>query len=151
MIGVVLCPSDPTQRRRLATDQAVVAGALAVVAALAAAGAGRLRRVRVEGASMEPTLADGDRLLVLAGRRPRPGAVVAVRDPRAPEGRLMVKRVLAVGPRGVDVRGDAPGRSTDSRSFGPVPEALVEGQVVWRYGPAERAGRLPRRVEPGRQ
>lgn len=87
---------------------------------------------------MGATLHPDDRLLVVRGR-PRPGALVAVRDPRRPD-RLLVKRVTAVTATGVEVRGDDPRRSTDSRSFGPVAPADVVGVVVRRYGPAGRAG-----------
>lgn len=90
---------------------------------------------------MEPTLLDGDRLIVLRGLRTRAGALIALHDPRAPQ-RLLVKRVLGVRPGGIDVRGDAPDRSTDSRAFGPVAPELVVGRVVWRYHPSERAGRV---------
>lgn len=106
-----------------------------------AAAATRLTRVVVQGASMEPTLLDGDRLIVLRGLRPRRGALLALHDPRDPQ-RLLVKRVLAVGRSGIEVRGDAPDRSTDSRTFGPVADELVVGRVVWRYHPSERAGRV---------
>jgi len=98
----------------------------------------RPRRVAVEGHSMEPTLSPGDRLLVLRARRPRPGDVVAVRDPR--DGRVLVKRIGALGDDGVVLRGDNPAASTDSRSFGPVPRGAVLGTVVRRYAPAWRAG-----------
>ncbi|MFZ5869402.1 MAG: S24/S26 family peptidase, partial [Actinomycetota bacterium] len=47
---------------------------------------------RVRGVSMEPTLRDGDLLLVRWGARPRPGRLAVV---RLPEGRpLSVKRVV---------------------------------------------------------
>jgi len=122
---------------------------LATVATAATALAARVvRRVEVTGDSMTPTLRAGDRLVVLAppwGARPEPGDVVAVPDPRAP-GRLLVKRVAAVDhARGtVDVRGDAPGASTDSRTFGPVPRASVVGRAVYRYAPPGRTGPLAR-------
>jgi len=117
---------------------ALVAG-LAAVGVLAAALAVRPRRVVVEGRSMEPTLAPGDRLLVVRARRVRAGDVVAVRDPRhAP--RVLVKRVAAVLEDGVVLRGDNPEASTDSRSFGPVPSRAVVGRVVRRYAPSWRAG-----------
>lgn len=87
---------------------------------------------------MGATVRPGDRLVVVR-RRPRPGELVAVHDPRRPE-RLLVKRVAAVGPHGVDVRGDDPDRSTDSRAFGPVAPEAVVGVVVHRYAPAARAG-----------
>lgn len=87
---------------------------------------------------MGATLVPGDRLIVVR-RAPRPGDVVAVRDPRRPD-RLLVKRVCVVGPTGLDVRGDDPDRSTDSRAFGPVPLESVVGVVVHRYAPSDRAG-----------
>ncbi len=122
----------------------LAAGALALGAAVAL-----LRpvgRVEVAGGSMRPALEPGDRLLVVRRRSYRPGAVVAVADPR--DGRLLVKRVTAVdGAGGLVVTGDVPDASTDSRTFGPVPHALVRGQAVHRYAPAARAGRMPR---PGR-
>jgi type IV secretory pathway protease TraF len=73
--------------------------------------------------------------------------VVAVADPLAP-GRLMVKRVHAVGPKGVDVRGDNPEASTDSRQFGLVPRGRLAGRIVYRYGPAGRIGWWPGRMSP---
>jgi nickel-type superoxide dismutase maturation protease len=99
----------------------------------------RPRRVVVRGPSMEPTLAPGDRLLVLRVKRVRAGDVVAVRDP-GDRRRLLVKRVGAVIPGAVVLRGDNPGASTDSRVFGPVPEHAVVGRVVRRYAPEWRAG-----------
>ena len=118
----------------------------AAAAGLAVVGAGRFltsrwRRVVVEGESMLPTLEPGDRLLVLAGGRPRPGALVALQDPRDP-GRVLVKRVgSTVGP-GFEVLGDNPPASTDSRHFGPVPPEALLGRVVHRYAPAHRRGRV---------
>ncbi|MFO1540778.1 MAG: nickel-type superoxide dismutase maturation protease [Chloroflexota bacterium] len=103
-------------------------------------------RVAVAGRSMEPAIADGDWLLVdpdaWQRRPPTPGALVLLGDPRAPE-RLLVKRVHAVLPDGtLDLRGDAPDRSTDSRHFGPVaPDALL-GRPWLRVHPLGRAGRI---------
>jgi nickel-type superoxide dismutase maturation protease len=123
-----------------------------VVATLAALVLARcVRRVEVTGDSMAPALLEGDRLLVVAPPwpgAPAPGDVVAVPDPRSP-GRLLVKRVAGVDwSRGtVEVRGDAPDRSTDSRTFGPVPLASVAGRAVYRYGPPGRSGPLGRPTE----
>jgi nickel-type superoxide dismutase maturation protease len=101
----------------------------------------RVRRVTVEGSSMEPTLAPGDRLVVAPAPRLRPRDIVAVPDPRDPR-RLLVKRVVSVDRhrRLVAVEGDNRDHSTDSRTFGPLPRAAVVGRVVYRYAPAARAG-----------
>ncbi len=88
---------------------------------------------------MEPTLAPGDRLLVVRARGLHAGDVVAVRDPRDSR-RVLVKRIGAVLEDGIVLRGDNPGASTDSRSFGPVPAAAVLGRVVRCYAPSWRAG-----------
>jgi len=98
--------------------------------------------VAVRGDSMEPTLRDGDRVVVRRlGRAPRVGDVILVADPRAPA-RQLVKRVAAIDPRGLALAGDHPDRSTDSRQFGPVDPRSVEGRVVFRYAPLRRAGRI---------
>jgi nickel-type superoxide dismutase maturation protease len=99
----------------------------------------RPRRVVVEGRSMEPTLAPGDRLLVVRARALHPGDVVAVRDPTQSR-RVLVKRVGAVLEDEIVLRGDNPGASTDSRNFGPVPSSAVLGRVVRCYSPSWRAG-----------
>lgn len=118
--------------RRL-TIAAVLGGAL-----LAARGA--VRHVAVAGASMWPTLAPGDRLLLVRRwSRPRPGQLVLVADP-AGEARLWCKRVHAVDASGVDVRGDNPAASTDSRVVGRLPPGAVTPYRAWRYAPAHRAG-----------
>jgi len=113
--------------------------ALAALVVVAAAAVVRPRRVVVEGRSMEPTLAPGDRLLVVRARAVHPGDVVAVRDPSHPR-RVLVKRVGAVLDVGIVLRGDNPGASTDSRSFGPVPARAVLGRVLRCYSPRWRAG-----------
>jgi type IV secretory pathway protease TraF len=64
---------------------------------------------------------------------------VAVRDPTEAR-RVLVKRVGAVLEDGIVLRGDNPGASTDSRSFGPVPSSAVLGRVVRCYSPSWRAG-----------
>jgi signal peptidase I len=90
---------------------------------------------------MEPTLAGGDRLLLLRRRSPQVGDIVAVGDPRA-GGRLLVKRVTAVRGDQILVEGDNRVASTDSGTFGPVDRRAVLGRAVYRYGPPGRSGRL---------
>lgn len=103
---------------------------------------GRLGRVVVDGPSMEPTLASGDRLLLLRLGAPRVGDIIAVTDPR-PGGRLLVKRVAAFQGDQIVVVGDNQSASTDSWDFGPVDRRAVLGRAVYRYGPPGRSGRLP--------
>lgn len=82
---------------------------------------------------MAPTLWPGDQVLcVRRWRRVRPGDLVVVDDP-AGSGRRLVKRVADVRGDLVDLRGDNPGASTDSRTFGPVDVTQVHRLVVRRY------------------
>ena len=99
-----------------------------------------VRRLLVEGSSMTPTLMPGDRLLVVRPLRLRPGDLVAVPDPRH-GGRLLVKRIMTIADGRVELRGDNPGASTDSRDFGAVPTRRVLARVVRRYAPSHRRGR----------
>lgn len=118
-----------------------VSGAVAGLAA-ALAVLRRLDVVEVEGRSMTPALLPGDRLLVesitFAGRTPLPGEVVLAPDPRSPA-RELIKRVAAVHGDRLELLGDAPGASTDSRDFGELPAAAVRWRAVARYWPPHRA------------
>lgn len=113
---------------------------------LAAAWAARrvLDVVEVRGRSMAPSLLPGDRLVVVRRfRQLRRDDVVVVRDPRGGS-RELVKRIVRVGPAGVDLRGDNAAWSTDARTFGLVPEGEIQWQAVARSWPPERIGRIPR-------
>lgn len=90
--------------------------------------------VEVRGPSMAPTLTAGDRLLTLPARRGwlRTGQVVVVADPADPF-HLVVKRLTrTVGDR-VEVRGDDPVRSTDSRHWGSLPAGAVRRIAISRW------------------
>ncbi len=83
------------------------------------------RRVTVEGHSMTPTYEPGERVTALRRWRPvRVGDVVVFRDPRN-ETRWLLKRCVAKSGSLLDLRGDNPDASTDSRDFG-----LVSGRAV---------------------
>jgi len=96
---------------------------------------------------MVPTLEPGDWLLVdpdaYVGMSPAVGDLVLVPDSRVPS-RLLVKRVAEVdrGDHRLFVTGDAPDASTDSRTFGWVDAATVEGHPWFRYWPLRRLGRV---------
>ncbi|WP_026424464.1 S26 family signal peptidase [Actinokineospora inagensis] len=92
-----------------------------------------MRRVRVRGPSMAPTLKDGD-IVVVFGRAPRPGDVVLVTWGHRP-GQLSVKRAVRPDGGGWHVEGDNRFGSTDSRELGP---ANVEAVVRWRLWPNPR-------------
>ena len=100
-----------------------------------------VRRVVVEGLSMAPTYAPGERLTAIRRwRRVRVGDIVVASDPRAPE-RLLLKRCVARSGRALELRGDNASASTDSRDFGPVEEADVRWVLArnsWRPAATDR-------------
>ena len=95
----------------------------------------KLGWARVHGRSMEPTLHDGDRLLVLHGARPRAGAVCVV---RLPDGTVAVKRATWRVPEGWWVERDNPEVGVDSWRVGAVPDADVVAVVALRAWPRPR-------------
>ncbi len=95
-------------------------------------------RVVVRGRSMEPTLRDGDHLLVRWGARPRPGRLVVVRWPGRP---LSVKRAALLAPDGWWVERDNPADGVDSWQLGPVAPSDVVAVVVLRLWPVRRRAR----------
>ncbi|HEX2193790.1 MAG TPA: nickel-type superoxide dismutase maturation protease [Candidatus Limnocylindria bacterium] len=116
--------------------------------ATALAAGGSLRRldaVEVEGRSMAPTLLPGDRLLVedwtFRRRAPARRDLVVVRDPRLAS-RELVKRVVDMSDGRLELRGDAPDQSTDSRSLGSIPLSAARWRPLLRYWPPLRAGRI---------
>jgi signal peptidase I len=133
----------------------VVAGVVSVAAIARFRRTGRgVRRVVVTGESMRPTLARGDRVVVVRGPRPlRPNDVVVLVDPED-TGRTIIKRIAATPGQSITtgddrtlhagdgyvVLGDQRTLSTDSRHYGPVSRAAIRGRVVYRYHPHARTG-----------
>ena len=138
-----------TERGRHRPLSSFVVGGLALGAGVAAVAFARrwLDVVEVQGNSMAPTLLPGEWLIVegrtYTRRPPRVGEIVLAADPRDPS-RELIKRVAAVDAKSgtVDLRGDAPKASTDSRTFGAVPVEAVCWRAVARYWPAARTTRL---------
>jgi hypothetical protein len=105
-------------------------------------------RVAVTGHSMEPTLLDGDWLLVdpdaYLKNGPAEGDLVVSLDPRLPS-RMLVKRVAHVDPEGyLALAGDHPAHRHVAGHQQPdqilVPPKEVLGRPWLRYWPFERFG-----------
>jgi nickel-type superoxide dismutase maturation protease len=92
---------------------------------------------------MEPTLHDGDWLLVdpdaYRDRLPAAGELVVAHDPRAAE-RLVVKRVATARADGLMLAGDHPAHALESEWLGPVTREAIVGRPWLRYWPVNRAG-----------
>jgi phage repressor protein C with HTH and peptisase S24 domain len=93
----------------------------------------------VRGRSMQPTLHDGDRLLVRHGAAPRVGDLVVV---RLPDGVLAVKRAGFRADGGWWVERDNPREGVDSWLVGAIPDADVLAVARTRVWPPRR---VPRR------
>lgn len=100
---------------------------------------------RVRGVSMEPTLREGDLLLVLWGARPRIGSLALVRLPRDEHGAsrpISVKRVTGTDPADPSrwwVERDNPRAGVDSWTVGSLDRDAVLARVLLRL-PCSRTG-----------
>jgi peptidase S24-like protein len=90
----------------------------------------------VRGRSMEPTLHDGDRLLVRYGAAARAGSLVLVRLPDRP---LSVKRATRRVDDGWWVERDNPAEGVDSWLVGAVADDDVVARVLLRLWPPRLA------------
>jgi phage repressor protein C with HTH and peptisase S24 domain len=84
---------------------------------------------------MQPTLYDGDRLLVVHGIRPRPGGLCVV---RLRDGVVAVKRATRRDSGGWWVERDNPREGVDSWSVGAIPDEDVVARVLVRFWPPLR-------------
>lgn len=101
---------------------------------------GRYGMAVVHGRSMEPTLSDGDRLLVSYAAAPAAGDVVLV---QFPDGTVAVKRAVEQRPvrsggPGWWLLSDNPDEGVDSRHRGPVAHESVLAVVRLRLWPSPR-------------
>jgi phage repressor protein C with HTH and peptisase S24 domain len=85
---------------------------------------------------MQPTLYDGDRLLVRHGNEPRTGGLVVV---RLPDGVIAVKRAVRREPTGWWVERDNPAEGVDSWRVGVIPHEDVLARVYGRIWPLRRS------------
>jgi nickel-type superoxide dismutase maturation protease len=84
---------------------------------------------------MLPTFVPGERVTAVRRWRPvRPGDVVVVRDPREPT-RWLLKRCVQNERGHLELRGDNPEASTDSRDFGSVHARKVKWLVLGPKSP----------------
>ncbi len=118
-------------------------GAVVTLSLAAVMARSRMMRLRIEGVSMVPVLAPGDRVLVLRTDRITVGDIVVFADPDGTE-EVLVKRVAGVDRSSVRVEGDNSGTSRDSRHFGPVPRSAVIGRVLWCYWSPYHSANSPR-------
>jgi len=87
-----------------------------------------------EGKSMNPTLKDGEVVLVDREANIEVGDIVVAKHPIEQNGEI-VKRVERINERGhYFLIGDNPDDSDDSRNFGAVTREYVKGKVVARMG-----------------
>jgi len=89
---------------------------------------------------MEPTLREGDRLLVSYGRAASPGDLVVARfaDGTIAVKRASERRTTHNGQPGWWLLSDDPDHGVDSRHRGPVPEADVIAVTMARIWPRPR-------------
>ena len=97
---------------------------------------GRLKRVRVAGFSMEPTLRDGQTVLVnyraYASVEPVVGDVVLAQwNPASPY--PTIKRIVGIETNHYILRGDNPAQSTDSAELGPLSHDGLLGRVACSF------------------
>lgn len=94
----------------------------------------------VRGRSMQPTLRDGDRLLVVYGGTPAAGRIAVV---RLPDGVVAVKRLDLLADDGWWVSRDNPREGVDSWSAGRAVDEVL-AVALFRVWPRPR--RLARRT-----
>jgi len=98
----------------------------------------RLMRVAVSGHSMEPSLRDGDWLVVDRRARLGVGDVIVATDPRE-NSRVIIKRVVALGTdQTLQLGSDHPAHAGEQ--IGPVNPKEVLGRAWLRYWPPSHVG-----------
>ncbi len=80
---------------------------------------------------MEPTLRDGDWLIYkplkfIQYNQLNSGSIILLKHPKEPN-KIIIKRIFSEKSYGIDVRGDNPLSSTDSRQFGLIQKESIIG------------------------
>jgi len=92
-----------------------------------------IRRYKISGWSMAPSLREGARVYACTIGRMRVGDVVICR--RADAEFDTVKRIVAIEKGDYVIEGDNLTMSTDSRHFGPVNRNEITAKVLFQYYP----------------
>lgn len=87
-----------------------------------------LGKFKISGHSMEPTIHEGDKVLVLAFLKVKKGDVVAFRY----NTKVLIKRVKNIKGDVYELKGDNTRDSLDSKQFGEVSKNDIIGKVVWK-------------------
>ncbi|NNN21581.1 MAG: nickel-type superoxide dismutase maturation protease [Acidimicrobiales bacterium] len=87
------------------------------------------KRAKVEGNSMYPTFKAGDTVLVSKSKSFKVGDLVVTSHPHHGN-QLILKRILDIEGNLVELRGDNPLESSDSRQFGKVDISSVKYKVI---------------------
>lgn len=91
-----------------------------------------IARYSVSGKSMEPTLSDGEEVLVNTWRyhisNPHTHDIVLLRHPKTK--RVLIKRIVQVKNNQYFVKGDNARYSSDSREFGVITKKDILGKVI---------------------
>ncbi|MBI4017632.1 MAG: nickel-type superoxide dismutase maturation protease [Candidatus Aenigmarchaeota archaeon] len=90
-----------------------------------------LKLAVVSGNSMEPTLREGQKILISKIGTPKKGDIVVLKHPY--KNINIVKRVAAANESGYLVEGDNTGESTDSRHYGTIGKENLVGKVLFPY------------------
>jgi len=91
-----------------------------------------IKIAKVRGASMRPTLAPGDYLILTKARAIRAGFVVLVDHPKYG---VIVKRVKSISDKAMLLEGDNSDESTASEDMGHVSVEFVKGRARWAVSP----------------
>lgn len=93
-----------------------------------------LTKFKILGHSMEPTLKNGEEVLVsyipYLFKNLNVNDIVAVRDK---SGKVLIKRIEKISDKKFFIKGDNSVDSLDSRSFGYIEKKQILGKVIYKF------------------